>query len=138
MNRSSMALTEPPRSSMRLMYSQASSSTASVKDSTKYEPARGSAVSVRPPSWARICWVLSAILALRSVGNASASSKALVCRLWVPPSTAGAARLWVAGWLACAAVVPLRLGAGVWVWGAGGLGWWWLGGGVGGGAWGGW
>ena len=35
-----------------------------------------------------ICWVRSAILAARSVGSASASSKPLVCSDWVPPQTA--------------------------------------------------
>ncbi len=38
-----------------------------------------------------ICWVRSAILAARSVGSPSASSKPLVCRLWVPPSAAARA-----------------------------------------------
>ena len=33
----------------------------------------------------------SAIVALRSVGSASASSKAFVCSDWVPPSTAASA-----------------------------------------------
>ena len=35
-----------------------------------------------------ICWVRKAILAARSVGRASASSKPLVCSDWVPPHTA--------------------------------------------------
>ena len=34
------------------------------------------------------CWVRSAILAARSLGSASASSKPLVCSDWVPPHTA--------------------------------------------------
>ena len=42
---------------------------------------------VMPVSSAKISWVFRAILALNSVGNPSASSKLLVCRLWVPPST---------------------------------------------------
>ena len=38
-----------------------------------------------------ICWVRRAILAACSVGSPSASSKPLVWRLWVPPSTAASA-----------------------------------------------
>ena len=41
-----------------------------------------------------ICWVRSAILAAFAVGRPSASSKPLVCRLCVPPSTAASA--WMA------------------------------------------
>ncbi len=37
------------------------------------------------------CWVRSAILAALVVGSPSASSKPLVWRLWVPPSTAASA-----------------------------------------------
>ena len=62
-----------------------------MSDSTKYEPASGSGVSVTPLSWARICWVRSARRALSSVGSASASSRAFVWRLWAPPSTADSA-----------------------------------------------
>ena len=51
-------------------------------------------MSTTPDSWAMTCWVRSASLAARSVGRPRASSKLLVCRLWVPPSTA--ARAWVA------------------------------------------
>ena len=45
-------------------------------------------MSVAPDSWAMTCWVRSAILAARSLGSASASSKPLVCSDWVPPQTA--------------------------------------------------
>ena len=38
-------------------------------------------------------WVLRAIRALNSVGRAIASSRALVCRLWVPPNTAAIASI---------------------------------------------
>ena len=48
-------------------------------------------VLVIPVSWARICWVRSAIWAARSVGSASTSSMALVCRELVPPRTAAMA-----------------------------------------------
>ena len=85
------------------MYSQAPASTSSVSDSTKYEPASGSAVAVTPDSNAMICWVRSAIFAACSVGRPSASSKPLVWRLCVPPSTAASA------WSADAHDVVLRL-----------------------------
>ncbi len=39
------------------------------------------------------CWVRSARRAACSVGRASASSKASVCRLWVPPSTPASASI---------------------------------------------
>ena len=48
-------------------------------------------MSVTPDSNAMICWVRSAIFAARSVGRPSASSKPLVWRLCVPPSTAASA-----------------------------------------------
>jgi hypothetical protein len=57
----------------------------------KYEPPNGSAVSVPPASCARICCVRSAILAERSVGSASASSKAFVWIDCAPPATAESA-----------------------------------------------
>ena len=41
-----------------------------------------------PDSLATICCVLKAILAASCVGNPKASSKPLVCKLCVPPSTA--------------------------------------------------
>src|SRR5256886_14145270 len=48
-------------------------------------------VLVTPVSWARTCWVRSAICAARSVGSARTSSIALVCSELVPPSTAAIA-----------------------------------------------
>ena len=60
----------------------------------KYEPPSGSAVSVVPASAARICCVRSAIVAERSVGRASASSKEFVCSDCAPPQTAESA--WIA------------------------------------------
>ena len=48
-------------------------------------------VLAAPDSWARICWVRSAIRTASSVGSASASSKEFVCSDWVPPSTADSA-----------------------------------------------
>ena len=44
-----------------------------------------------PVSSATISWVLRAMRAEKSVGRPSASSKLLVCRLCVPPSTAAMA-----------------------------------------------
>ena len=44
-----------------------------------------------PDSCANTCWVRSASLADSDVGRASASSYALVCSDWVPPSTAPSA-----------------------------------------------
>ncbi len=76
---------------MRSMYSHASRSTSSVSDSTRYEPASGSAVSVTPVSKPMICWVRSASRAASSVGSDSASSYPLVCSDCVPPSTAASA-----------------------------------------------
>ena len=52
----------------------------------KYEPPSGSAVSVPPASFARICCVRSAIRAARSVGSASASSNEFVCIDCAPPA----------------------------------------------------
>ena len=83
-----MAATAPPMPSILSRYAQASASTASVSDSTKYEPASGSTVSVIPDSWATICWVRRAMRAALAVGRPSASSKPLACRLWVPPRAA--------------------------------------------------
>ena len=54
-------------------------------------PPSGSAMSATPDSWARICWVRSAIRTACSVGSASASSIEFVCRDWHPPSTAASA-----------------------------------------------
>ena len=48
-------------------------------------------VFVTPVSSAAICWVLTAILTASSVGSASASSRELVCRHWVPPRMAASA-----------------------------------------------
>src|SRR5919198_967749 len=84
----SSARTEPPSCVTLSISSHARASISSVSDSMKYEPANGSAVSAAPDSWARTCWVRSAIRAERSVGSASASSKPLVCKDWVPPQTA--------------------------------------------------
>ena len=69
----------------------AAASSWSVSDSTNQEPASGSGVSVTPASWAMICCVRSARRADSTVGRASASSRELVCRLWVPPRTAASA-----------------------------------------------
>ena len=55
------------------------------------EPPRGSTVSATPDSWPIICWVLRAIWTDSSEGSASASSRELVWRDWVPPSTAARA-----------------------------------------------
>lgn len=46
-----------------------------------------------PVSSCKMSWVLRAILALNGVGNASASSNALVCSDWVPPNTAAMASM---------------------------------------------
>ena len=51
----------------------------------KYAPPSGSAVSVVPASVARICCVRRAIVAARSVGSASASSKEFVWSDCAPP-----------------------------------------------------
>jgi hypothetical protein len=51
----------------------------------KKEPPSGSAVSVPPASWARICCVRSAMRAERSLGSASASSNAFV---WIDCASA--------------------------------------------------
>ena len=83
-----MQFTEPPISSTRSISSCAASSISSVSASTKYEPANGSAVSAAPDSWARICWVRSAIRAAVSLGRASASSNPFVWSDCVPPHTA--------------------------------------------------
>ena len=74
MNPSSIALTAPPKASTRSKSSVAFDSSWSVSDSMKYEPAKGSTVSVMPDSLARICWVRRAIMADSSVGRPSASS----------------------------------------------------------------
>ena len=62
--------------------------------STAYEPANGSTVLATSVSYASTCWVRSASRAAFSVGSPIASSKALVCSDWVPPSTA--ASPWIA------------------------------------------
>ena len=49
---------------------------------------------VTPVSWAMICCVRSAMVAVSFVGSASASSSELVCSDLVPPSTAASA--WIA------------------------------------------
>ena len=48
-------------------------------------------MSATPDSLAMICCVRSAMRADSSVGSPSASSRELVCRDWVPPSTAASA-----------------------------------------------
>ena len=60
----------------------------------KNEPPSGSAVSVVPASWRRICCVRSAIRAARSLGRASASSNEFVCNDCAPPQAAESA--WIA------------------------------------------
>ena len=93
----------------------AAASTSSVSASTKYEPASGSTVSATPDSKPTICWVRNAILAARVVGKPSASSKPLVCRLWVPPSAA--ARLWtVTRTMLFSGCCAVRVDPPVWVW----------------------
>ncbi|MNN71342.1 hypothetical protein D3C81_1872670 [compost metagenome] len=61
---------------------------------------------VRPVSICSRIWVLRAIRAEKSVGRARASSRALVCRLWVCPPAAAMASTMVRGTLlntSCAA-----------------------------------
>ena len=72
-------------------------------------------VSVTPVSYPMTCCVRRAIVALRSVGSASASSKPFVCRHCVPPSTAARASSAVRTmlfWGCCAVSVAPP----VWVW----------------------
>ena len=73
------------------MISATFSSIASVSDSTKYDPPRGSTVRTTPVSWARICCVRSARVVLSSVGSANGSSHAAVNIDCTPPSTAAIA-----------------------------------------------
>src|SRR5919201_6303742 len=87
----SIAATAPPSSSTRSISSLARSSSLFVRSSRKNEPPRGSAVSVPPASWARICCVRRATRTERSLGSASASSNAFVWIDCAPPHTAESA-----------------------------------------------
>ncbi len=87
----STALVMPPSSSTSVMIDQARSARSSVRDSMKKLPPNGSMTLGMPVSSARMSWVLRAMRAEKSVGRPSASSNELVCRLWVPPSTAAIA-----------------------------------------------
>ena len=87
-NPCSTASTAPPSSSTRSISAHACSSSSRVSASMKYAPPNGSAVSVPPASWARICCVRRATFAERSVGRASASSNAFVWMDCAPPQTA--------------------------------------------------
>ncbi len=72
-------------------------------------------VSATPDSWAMICWVRRAMRTESSVGRHSASSRELVCRLWVPPSTAASA--WtVTRTTLLSGCWAVRLHPAVWVW----------------------
>ena len=62
-----------------------------VISSIAYEPPTGSTVFATPLSCRMICCVRRAIVALSSVGSASASSLPLQCSDCVPPSTAASA-----------------------------------------------
>src|SRR4029453_6205576 len=88
---SATALVMPPCCSTSSINAQALSSSSRVSASTYQLPPSGSATAVTPLSSARINCVLRAIRAEKSVGSAIASSKLLVCRLCVPPSTAASA-----------------------------------------------
>ena len=68
-------------------------SISSVSSSTNHDPPRGSATCTTPDSSAITCCVRRARRAACSVGSASASSKASVCRLCVPPSTPASASM---------------------------------------------
>jgi hypothetical protein len=93
----------------------ASASIWSVSCSTYQEPPSGSATFMTPVSSAMTCWVRSAICAAFSLGSASTSSRALVCRLLVPPRTAASASTAVRTTLlsGCCAVSETPA---VWVW----------------------
>ena len=52
-------------------------------------------ISVVPLSCCRKSWVLRAMRAEKSLGSASASSRALVCSDWVWPCVAAIASIWV-------------------------------------------
>ena len=69
----------------------ASASIWSVSASTNHEPPSGSATLTTPVSSMITCCVRSAISAACSLGSASVSSRALVCRELVPPSTPASA-----------------------------------------------
>ena len=69
------------------------SASSAVSRSTKKEPPHGSMIRVVPDSFCRKSWVLRAIRAEKSVGSASASSRALVCSDWVWPWVAAIASI---------------------------------------------
>ena len=89
----SIAFAMPPSSSISKIYSHALSASSCVYFSITWLPPQGSIILViSVSSWIIFC-VLRAILALKSVGSAIASSKLLVCKLCVPPKTAASASM---------------------------------------------
>ena len=87
----SIALAIPPVASTSSMCCHALATRSWVSRSTYQLPPHGSMNPVVPDSCWRNSWVLRAMRALKSVGSASASSKELVCRLWVWPWVAAMA-----------------------------------------------
>ena len=91
----SMALAMPPACSTSWMRSQPLRASCSVSFSTYAEPAHGSTVwQVFDSCWMN-SWVLRAMRAEKSVGNAMASSRALVCSDCVCPCVAPMASMQV-------------------------------------------
>ena len=81
----SIAFAMPPAASTSSMCCHARRARSWVSRSTYAEPAHGSMTRVVPDSCWSTSWVLRAMRAEKSVGSAIASSRALVCRLWVCP-----------------------------------------------------
>ncbi len=82
----SMALAMPPAASTSSMCCQARRARSYVSFSTYALPPQGSITRVVPYSCWISSWVLRAMRAEKSVGRASASSRALVCSDWAPAS----------------------------------------------------
>ena len=81
----------PPCAATSSMCAQALRARSAVSFSTYAEPPHGSMTRVVPDSCCSSSWVLRAIRAEKSVGSASASSRALVCSDWVWPWVAAIA-----------------------------------------------
>ncbi len=81
----SIAFAIPPAASTSSMCCHARWARSWVSRSTYADPPHGSMTRVVPDSCWRTSWVLRAMRAEKSVGRAIASSRALVCRLWVWP-----------------------------------------------------
>ena len=92
-NPSSMALAMPPLSAISAISFSASAIISAVMASTTSLPAQGSTAAVYPASVWSNSWVLRAMRADMSVGNAMASSSELVCNDCVPPMVADKASI---------------------------------------------